>query len=61
MPSLFGLNQTIQEQMQVEGHRWGNLGYWNGKFLAILNLSVDLMPPIKFKLSSTYSLRRDIV
>ena len=30
------------------------LGYWNGTILAILNLYVTVMPPIKFQLNQTY-------
>ena len=28
-------------------------GYWNGTILAILNLCVTVMPPIKFQLNQT--------
>ena len=34
----------------------GYLGYQNGMILAILNLCVALMPPIKFWLNLTYGL-----
>ena len=33
-----------------------HLGYWNGMILAILNLCVTVMPPIKFQLNRTYGL-----
>ena len=33
-----------------------HLGYWNGTILAILNLYVTPMPPIKFWLNLTYGL-----
>ena len=39
--------------------RWphdGHLGYQNGCILAIVNLFVSLMPPIKFRLNLTYGL-----
>ena len=32
----------------------GHLGYWDGPILAILNLYVTPMPPIKFRLNLTY-------
>ena len=38
-----------------------HLGYWNGKILAILNLYVTVMPPIKFRLNLTYGLGGDII
>ena len=34
-----------------DGHRGGQLGYWKGMILAILNLYVAPMPPIKFQLN----------
>ena len=34
----------------------GHLGYRNGIILAILNLCVTVMPPIKFQLNQTYGL-----
>ena len=37
------------------------LGYWNGKILAILNLHVTTMPPIKFQGNPTYSLGGDVL
>ena len=37
-----------------------NRGYWNKMVLAILNLYVALMPPIKFQLNPTYGLE-DVV
>ena len=39
----------------------GQLGYRNGTILAILNLYVAPMPPIKFRPNLTYSFGRDIV
>ena len=33
-----------------DGHHGGHLGYWNGTVLAILNLYVALMPPLKLRL-----------
>ena len=45
------------EEFQDGGH----LGYWNETTLAILNLYVALMPPIKFLLNPTYGLGGDVV
>ena len=39
-----------------DGHRGGHLGYWSGMILAILNLYVIVMPPIKFQLNLTCGL-----
>ena len=39
----------------------GLLGYRKGTTLAILNLYVAAMPPIKFWLNSTYGLRGDVL
>ena len=44
-----------------DGCRIGHLGYRNGEILAILNLCVTLMPPIKFCLNPTYGLGGDVV
>ena len=44
-----------------DGHRGGHLGYWNRTILAILNLYVARMPPIKFRLNLTYGLGGDVV
>ena len=43
-----------------DGRHHGHLGCWNGTILAILNLYVALMPPIKFRLNLTYGLE-DVV
>ena len=37
-----------------ESHHCGHLGYRNERILAILNLCVAPMPPIKFRLNPTY-------
>ena len=44
-----------------EGHCGSHLGYRNGTILAILNLCVTVMSPIKFWLNSTYGLGGDIL
>ena len=44
-----------------DGCRGGHLGYRNGTILAILNLYVSVMPPIKFWLNPTYDLGGDAV
>ena len=38
-----------------------HLGYWNKAILAILNLCVTVMPPIKFWLNLTYCLGGDVI
>ena len=37
-----------------DGRYGGHLGYRKGTILAILNLHVATMPPIKFQLNPTY-------
>ena len=58
--SLGSIRLTVREQTWFEnfqdGHCGGHLGYRNGMNLAILNLYVAPMPPIKFQLNLTYSL-----
>ena len=44
-----------------DGCHGGHLGYPNGTILAILNLYVARMPPIKFRLSLTYGLGGDVI
>ena len=44
-----------------DGCHGGHLGYRNGMILAILNLYVTMMPPIKFQLNPTYSFGGDVV
>ena len=36
-----------------DGGQGGHLGYQNGTILAIMNLCVTVMPPIKFQLNRT--------
>ena len=43
------------------GHHGGHHGYQNGTILAILNLYIAPMPPIKFWLNRTYDLGGDVV
>ena len=54
----------VWEEMSFEefqdGCRGGHLGYGNGTILIILNLSVTVMPPIKFRLNLTYRLGGDV-
>ena len=56
---------TVWEKIPFEefqdGHYGGHLGYRNGTILAILNICVTMMPPIKFQLNRTYSLGGDLV
>ena len=48
------------EEFQVGGHG-GHLGYWDGTILAILNLYITPMPPIKFPLNLIYGLGGDVI
>ena len=41
------------------GHSGGHLGYQIRKILAILNLYVTVIPPIKFRLNRTYGFGGD--
>ena len=43
-----------------DGHHGSHLGYQNGTILAILNLHVATMPPIKFQLNPTYGYGEDV-
>ena len=43
-----------------DGRHCSHLGYWNGMILAILNLCVTVMPPIKFWLNPTCRLGADV-
>ena len=65
-PTKVGLNQlTVREPTWFEdfqdGHHGGHLGYQKGMTLAILNLYVARMPPIKFQLNPIYSLGGDVI
>ena len=42
----------VWEEMLFEEFQSGHLGYRNGTILAILNLCVTVMPPIKFSTQS---------
>ena len=53
----FGRRRLMNFKMGDGGH----LGYRNGTILAILNLYVAPMPPIKFRLNLTYILGGDVV
>ena len=44
-----------------DGRHGSHLGYWNRPILAILNLYVAPMPPIKFQLNLTYGLGGAVV
>ena len=65
LPSNFGSIQcTVWEEMSFDEFQDGHhddLGYWNGTILAILNLYVAPMLPIKFRLNLPYSLGGDVV
>ena len=47
--------------MSFEEFQDGHLGYRNGTILAILNLYVALMPPIKFQLNLTNGLGGNVI
>ena len=60
-PGFNSIRHTVQEQMSFQdfqdGHYCsGHLGYQKGMILALLNLYVAPMPPIKFQLNPTYGL-----
>ena len=44
-----------------DGRPGGHFGYRKGRILAILNLCVTVMPPIKFQLNWTKGLGGDVV
>ena len=64
-PSLGSIQLRVQEQICFEDFQDGRCGshpgYPNGRILAILNLYVALMPPIKLRLNPTYGLGGDVV
>ena len=47
-----GFRRRCSLKVFQDGH-CGHLGYRNGTILAILNLCVTVMPPIKFQLNQT--------
>ena len=47
--------------VEFQDGRGSHLWYWNGTILAILNLSVTVMFPLKFWLNPTYGLGGDVV
>ena len=52
---LLPWEEMSSEEFQ-DGCHGGHLGYQNGTTLAILNLYIAPMPPIKFWLNPTYGL-----
>ena len=52
-----GLEELSFEEFQHGGH----LGYQNETILAVLNVYVTPMPPIKFRLNRTFGLEKDVV
>ena len=52
---------VLEEMLSEEFQDGGPLGYLNGRILAILNLCVAPMPPIKFRLNPTYCLEGDVL
>ena len=66
LPTSFGsIRLMVWEEMSFEefqaGRHGSHLGYQNGTILAILNLYVAPMPPIKFQLNLTYCLGGDAI
>ena len=63
--SFASIRPTVCEEMSSEefhdGRHGGHLGYRNGTILAILNLYITPMPPIKFWLNLNYGLGVDVV
>ena len=51
--------ETSFEEFQ-NGRHGGHLRYQNGTILAILNLHVAIMPPIKFQFNPTYGSGEDV-
>ena len=58
--SLGSISLTVWEQTWFEYFQDGHPGYWNRMILAMQNLYVAPMPPIKLQLNLIYSLRRDV-
>ena len=52
--------ERLFEEFQ-DGCHGGHLGYLNGMILAILNLCVTVMLPIKFWLNSIYGLGGNVI
>ena len=52
--------EMLFEKFQ-DGRHGGHLEYRNGTIVAILNVCVTVMPPIKFQLNRTYGLGGDVV
>ena len=52
--------EEISFEKFQDGRHGGQFGYRNGMILAILNLYVAPMPPIKFWLNPTYGLGEDV-
>ena len=61
-PSFGSIQLTVWEEMSFEEFQdGGHLGHWNVTILAILNLYVASMLPIKFLLNPTYGLGGDVL
>ena len=53
--------EMLFEEFQDGHHDGGHLGHWNRTILAILNLFVTVMSPIKFWRNPMYCLGGDFV
>ena len=64
-PIVLAQSDMVWEEMSFEefqdGHLGSHLGYQNRIILAILNLCVTVMPPIKFWLNWTKGLGGDVI
>ena len=54
-------DMVCEEMLFEEFQDGGHLGYQNGMIIAILNLHVIVMLPIKFQLNPTYGLGGDVI
>ena len=65
LSSFSSIRHSVPEEMSFEEFQDGchgdHLGYWNRTILAILNLHVTPMPPIKFQLIRTFRGGGDVV
>ena len=59
--SFDSIRPMVWEEKSFEELQDGHLAYLNGRILAILNLCVTVMLPIKFWLNPTYGLGGDVI
>ena len=51
----------FERRYRLMSFKMAAMGYRNGTILAILNLCITVMPPIKFQLNRTYGSEGDVV